>query len=66
MREVLGDDRVSVVPDLAEALDAAAAVAEGRADYGTAGVLVTGSVVLVGEAMMLLGVDPTAQQGSGS
>ena len=66
VREVLGDDRVSVVPDLAEALDAAAAVAEGRADYGTAGVLVTGSVVLVGEAMMLLGVDPTAQQGSGS
>jgi len=56
-REVFGDDRVSVVPGLADAIDEAARRAE--ADSGDAissgAVLVTGSVVTVGEARLLLG-----------
>ncbi|HWJ82108.1 MAG TPA: folylpolyglutamate synthase/dihydrofolate synthase family protein [Nocardioides sp.] len=56
-REVFGADRVTVVPRLADALDAAAALAEsGSGDSLSSGaVLVTGSVVTVGEARALLG-----------
>ncbi len=55
--EVYGEDRVTVVPRLDDALDRAAGLAE--ADTGDAlssgAVLVTGSVVTVGEARALLG-----------
>ena len=55
--EVFGEDRVTVVPRLADAIDEAAGLAE--ADAGDAlssgAVLVTGSVVTVGEARRLLG-----------
>lgn len=55
--EVFGEDRVTVVPRLADAIDLAAGLAE--ADAGDAlssgAVLVTGSVVTVGEARGLLG-----------
>jgi dihydrofolate synthase / folylpolyglutamate synthase len=55
-REIFGEDRVSVVPDLADAIDRAAALAEdaGGASVGTGAVLVTGSVVTVGEARAML------------
>lgn len=53
-QDVFGADRVSVAPDLASALDVALAVAEGPGDLGGAGVLVTGSVTLAGEARALL------------
>ena len=55
--EVFGEDRVSVVPRLADAIDQAAALAEaGEAvsSMGSGAVLVTGSVVTVGEARTLL------------
>ena len=55
-RRVLGDDRVTQVDELAtalvEATGAASALSEG--DEGPAQVLVTGSVVTVGEARRLL------------
>ncbi|MDQ6525603.1 folylpolyglutamate synthase/dihydrofolate synthase family protein [Nocardioides sp. LHD-245] len=56
-REVFGDDRVTVVPLLADAIDAAAARAEatGSDALSSGAVLVTGSVVTVGEARTLLG-----------
>lgn len=56
-REVFGEDRVSVVPLLADAIDAAAALAEaeGSDALSSGAVLVTGSVVTVGEARVLLG-----------
>jgi dihydrofolate synthase/folylpolyglutamate synthase len=56
-REVFGEDRVSVVPRLADAIDAAAALAEsdGGDVLSSGAVLVTGSVVTVGEARVLLG-----------
>ena len=57
-RGVFGDDRVSVVPDLAAAIDAATALAEAGEAFGDAlgsgAVLVTGSVVTVGEARTML------------
>jgi dihydrofolate synthase/folylpolyglutamate synthase len=57
-REVFGEDRVTVEPVLADALDRAAAMAEAGEAYGDAlgsgGVLVTGSVITVGEARALL------------
>ena len=56
--EIFGEDRVSVVPDLAEAIDRAATLAEaGEAidvSIGAGAVLVTGSVVTVGEAPAML------------
>jgi dihydrofolate synthase/folylpolyglutamate synthase len=52
-RDVLGDDRVEVAVRLDDALDAAIAEAEAGA-LGGAGVLVTGSVVTVGDARHLL------------
>lgn len=54
--DVFGEDRVAVEDRLDDALDAAVALAEADAAYGGAGVLVTGSVVTVGEARALLGV----------
>ena len=56
--EVFGEDRVSVVPDLAGAIDRAATLAESGDDggyaLGSGAVLVTGSVVTVGEARAML------------
>jgi dihydrofolate synthase/folylpolyglutamate synthase len=56
--EVFGEDRVTIEPDLRDAIDRAAALAEAGAAYGEAmgagGVLVTGSVITVGEARALL------------
>ena len=53
--EVFGADRVFVEPDLPDALDRATALAEESGEYGGSGVLVTGSVVLVGDARRMLG-----------
>ncbi|MCW2795199.1 folylpolyglutamate synthase/dihydrofolate synthase family protein [Nocardioides sp.] len=57
-REIYGPDRVSVQPRLSEALDEAAALAEAGEAFGdplgSGAVLVTGSVVTVGEARTLL------------
>jgi len=56
--EIFGEDRVSVVADLADAIDRAASVAESGDDggyaLGSGAVLVTGSVVTVGEARAML------------
>jgi len=58
--EMYGEERVSVVPRLADAIDAAAALAEDAGAFGRGSsisggaVLVTGSVVTVGEARALL------------
>lgn len=55
-REVFGEDRVTVVPRLADAIDDAATRAEepGSDSLSSGAVLVTGSVVTVGEARALL------------
>ncbi len=56
-REVFGEDRVSVAPFLPDAIDQAVAIAEENSTGGSLGsgaVLVTGSVVTVGEARSLL------------
>jgi dihydrofolate synthase/folylpolyglutamate synthase len=56
--EVFGADRVTVEPRLDDAIEAAVRLAEEDADAGVlsgSGVLVTGSVVTVGEARVLLG-----------
>ncbi len=57
-RSVFGEDRVTVVPRLADAIDRAAALAEAGGAFSdsiSAGaVLVTGSVITVGEARALL------------
>lgn len=57
-REIFGDDRVTVVESLPDALEQAAALAEADAMAGGAGagVVVTGSVTTAAEARMLLGV----------
>ncbi|WP_110206094.1 bifunctional folylpolyglutamate synthase/dihydrofolate synthase [Nocardioides daejeonensis] len=56
--EIYGPDRVTVVDDLADAIDRAATLAEAGEAYGDAlgsgGVLVTGSVYTVGEARTML------------
>ena len=52
--EIFGDDRVIVADSVSDAIDRAATLAEQQADYGGAGVLITGSVVLVGQAMQVL------------
>jgi dihydrofolate synthase/folylpolyglutamate synthase len=57
---IYGEDRVSVVPRLADAIDAAAALAESEStgsasSLSSGAVLVTGSVVTVGDARVLLG-----------
>ncbi len=51
--EVFGEDRVTVVPRLDDALERAVALAEAD-QVGSPGVLVTGSVVAIGEARTLL------------
>jgi len=55
--DVFGADRVSVHPQLFEALEAAIELAEAGRDHalGGSGVLVTGSVVTAGEARTLMG-----------
>lgn len=53
--EVFGEDRVQVEPRLDDAIAAAVTLAEEEGDLGGAGVLVTGSVITVGEARLLLG-----------
>ncbi len=57
-RQIFDDDRVSVAERLTEAIDAAAALAEAGEAFGdplgSGAVLVTGSVVTVGEARTLL------------
>ena len=53
--EVFGSDRVQVEPWLDDALEAAITLAEEEGEYAGAGVLVTGSVITVGEARLLLG-----------
>ncbi|MFE6778936.1 bifunctional folylpolyglutamate synthase/dihydrofolate synthase [Streptomyces sp. NPDC057702] len=53
--EVFGADRVQVEPRLDEALDVAITLAEEEGEFSGAGVLVTGSVITVGEARLLLG-----------
>jgi dihydrofolate synthase / folylpolyglutamate synthase len=55
--EIYGEDRVTIEPRLADAIDRAVALAEegsGRSSIGTGGVLVTGSVVTAGEARTML------------
>ena len=53
-RDVFGEDRVQVEDALDDALSTAVGLADAEAEYGGAGVLVTGSVVTVGEARTLL------------
>lgn len=55
-REIFGEDRVTVAPQLADAIEQAAALAEAddSASLGSGAVLVTGSVVTVGEARAML------------
>lgn len=54
-RDVFGEERVSVVPRLDDALDEAVRLAEEHATaLGSGGVLVTGSVITAGEARVLL------------
>ncbi|WP_308358450.1 bifunctional tetrahydrofolate synthase/dihydrofolate synthase [Streptomyces sp. NEAU-Y11] len=53
--EVFGADRVQVEPRLDDALEQAVTLAEEESEYSGAGVLVTGSVITVGEARLLLG-----------
>jgi len=56
-REIYGEDRVTVEPFLPDAIDKAAGLAEegSGSSMGSGAVLVTGSVVTVGEARHLLG-----------
>ncbi|SDC66817.1 dihydrofolate synthase / folylpolyglutamate synthase [Sanguibacter gelidistatuariae] len=57
--EIFGEDRVHSAPRLDDAIDVAAGLAENEDTTGVGtgtGVLVTGSVVLVAEARMLLGL----------
>jgi dihydrofolate synthase/folylpolyglutamate synthase len=62
---VLGDDRVTAVDRLDEALDRAIELAEAGAPAGVgAGVLVTGSVTVAGEARLLLGAESGHEAGS--
>jgi dihydrofolate synthase/folylpolyglutamate synthase len=57
-RDIYGEDRVSVAPDLADAIDQAATLAEAGEVFGdglgSGAVLVTGSVITVGEARAML------------
>ncbi|MCW2725361.1 MAG: FolC bifunctional protein [Frankiales bacterium] len=54
--EIFGEDRVAAEDRLDDAIDTAVQIVEDGAEYGGAGVLVTGSVVTVGEARALLKV----------
>ncbi|HEY7719683.1 MAG TPA: folylpolyglutamate synthase/dihydrofolate synthase family protein [Pedococcus sp.] len=61
-REIFGEHRVSVTPRLADAIDQAATLAEAGAVFGdglgSGAVLVTGSVVTVGEARAMIARQP--------
>ena len=52
--EVLGGDRVILGGDLMASLEEAIGLADSSGEYGGVGVVVTGSVVLVGDAIRLL------------
>lgn len=60
--DIFGDERVSVVPRLDDALERAVAMADGGEGgddaIGSGGVLVTGSVITAGEARVLFGGKP--------
>ena len=51
---IFGEDRVHLAPRLDDAIDLAVGRAEDDGGFGGSGVLVTGSVVTVGQARMLL------------
>ncbi|HLN76322.1 MAG TPA: folylpolyglutamate synthase/dihydrofolate synthase family protein [Nocardioidaceae bacterium] len=53
-RGIFGSDRVHVAPRLDDAIERAATLAETGGVYGSGGVLVTGSVITVGEARAML------------
>jgi dihydrofolate synthase/folylpolyglutamate synthase len=53
-REVFGEDRVTTADRLDDAIEAAVALAETGAELGGSGVVITGSIVTVGEARHLL------------
>lgn len=53
--EVFGEERVQVEPRLPDALEAAITLAEEEGEFAGGGVLITGSVITVGEARLLLG-----------
>ena len=58
--EVLGAERVTIGGDLMSALEEAIGLADSSGEYGGVGIIVTGSVVLVGETIRLLS-DPDSQ-----
>jgi len=53
--EIFGEERVRCEESLSSAIDTAVTIAEEEAMYGGVGVLITGSVVLVGDAKRILG-----------
>jgi dihydrofolate synthase/folylpolyglutamate synthase len=53
--EIFGEERVRCEVSLSAAIDTAITVAEEESMYGGVGVLITGSVVLVGDAKRILG-----------
>jgi dihydrofolate synthase/folylpolyglutamate synthase len=53
-RGIFGSDRVHVAARLDDAIEQAATIAETQGVYGSGGVLVTGSVITVGEARAML------------
>jgi dihydrofolate synthase/folylpolyglutamate synthase len=57
-RDVFGDARVEVAERLDDAIDLAVGRAESQAALGGAGVIITGSIVTVGEARHLLNPGP--------
>jgi dihydrofolate synthase/folylpolyglutamate synthase len=62
--EVFGAERVRVVPQLDDAIDAAVSLAE-ESGVGLPGVMITGSVVAVGEARTLLSRDEAGPAADG-
>ncbi|NQW32299.1 MAG: bifunctional folylpolyglutamate synthase/dihydrofolate synthase [Actinomycetales bacterium] len=58
--EVLGGERVTIGGDLMSALEEAIGLADSSGEYGGVGIIVTGSVVLVGDTIRLLS-DPDSQ-----
>jgi dihydrofolate synthase/folylpolyglutamate synthase len=57
--EVLGGDRVILGGDLMTSLEEAMWLADSSGEYGGVGVVVTGSVVLVGDTIRLLSATDT-------
>jgi dihydrofolate synthase/folylpolyglutamate synthase len=53
-REVFGEDRVQQTARLDDAIETAISAAESQGPLGGAGVVITGSIVTVGEARRLL------------